>query len=154
MKPRIGAKLLKAVIGYANDGEEIVDEEIVDEERYNECFSELLVLLRSALAFYVESRRVELAQTKDKLARRDSMTDAQQAMAMACTFIEENISTFGNAAKDTPIYNMVRRRDIQKEIDRKNTEAAIERQQRIACEQQNRKIFTGFPATHRTPERK
>lgn len=154
LKPRIGAKLLKAVIGYANDGEEIVDEEIVDEERYNECFSELLVLLRSALAFYVESRRVELAQTKDKLARRDSMTDAQQAMAMACTFIEENISTFGNAAKDTPIYNMVRRRDIQKEFDRKNTEAAIERQQRIACEQQNRKIFTGFPATHRTPERK
>lgn len=158
IKSRIGIKLMKAVITYANEGELTepsgTPEEVEATARYNEAISELLVRLRTALAFYVESRRSELQPTKDKLARRDSMTDAQQAMAMACTFIEENIDALGNAAIDTPIYNMVSEREAQKEADRKNAEATIERQQRVACEQQNRKVFTVFPATHRTPERK
>ena len=84
LKPRIGGKLLKAVVAYANNGAATKE---VDAEVYDE----LLSMLRTALALYVESRRTELAPVKEKLARRDSMTDAQQAMATACNFIEEHI---------------------------------------------------------------
>lgn len=150
LKPRIGAKLLKAVIEYANNGH---TEDTTENAKKVEAIAELLIHLRTALAFYVESRRTDLTPTRDKLARRDSMTDAQQALSMACAFIEENISAFGESAKDTPIYNMIRKREAQKETDRKNAQAAAERQQHITCEQHNRKIFLGFPSTHRTPER-
>lgn len=142
LKPRIGAKLLSAVIEWSNEG---AKEGATD-------FSELCVLLRTALAFYVESRRTELAPVKDKLARRDSMTDAQQAMAEACAYIEENLDALGDAAVGTPIYNNVRVRKEQEERDRACACAAEERRRREAFQQKNRKLFTAFPATHRMPD--
>lgn len=147
LKPRIGGKLLKAVVAYANNGAATKE---VDAEVYDE----LLLMLRTALALYVESRRTELAPVKEKLARRDSMTDAQQAMATACNFIEEHIDALGDAAVDTPIYNAIRAREAKEAQDAANAEAAAERQRKAVCEQNRRKLFTGFPATHRTPELK
>ena len=147
LKPRIGGKLLKAVVAYANNGAATKE---VDAEVYDE----LLSMLRTALALYVESRRTELAPVKEKLARRDSMTDAQQAMATACNFIEEHIDALGDAAVDTPIYNAIRVREAKEAQDAANAEAAAERQRKAVCEQNRRKLFTGFPATHRTPELK
>lgn len=147
LKPRIGGKLLKAVVAYANNGAATKE---VDAEVYDE----LLSMLRTALALYVESRRTELAPVKEKLARRDSMTDAQQAMATACNFIEEHIDALGDAAVDTPIYNAIRAREAKEAQDAANAEAAAERQRKAVCEQNRRKLFTGFPATHRTPELK
>ena len=142
LKPRIGGKLLKAVVAFANG-----------ESEYSE-FSELLGLLRTALAFYVESRRTELAPVKEKLARRDSMTDAQQAMAMACAFIEENLDALGDAVVGTPIYNNVRAREEQEAKDKACACAAEARRRKEACEQQHRKLFTAFPMTHRSTEHK
>ena len=147
LKPRIGGKLLKAVVAYANNGAATKE---VDAEVYDE----LLSMLRTALALYVESRRTELAPVKEKLARRDSMTDAQQAMATACNFIEEHIDALGDAAVDTPIYNAIRAREAKEAQDAANAEAAADRQRKAVCEQNRRKLFTGFPATHRTPELK
>ena len=147
LNPRIGGKLLKAVVAYANNGAATKE---VDAEVYDE----LLSMLRTALALYVESRRTELAPVKEKLARRDSMTDAQQAMATACNFIEEHIDALGDAAVDTPIYNAIRAREAKEAQDAANAEAAAERQRKAVCEQNRRKLFTGFPATHRTPELK
>lgn len=147
LKPRIGGKLLKAVVAYANNGAATKE---VDADVYDE----LLSMLRTALALYVESRRTELAPVKEKLARRDSMTDAQQAMATACNFIEEHIDALGDAAVDTPIYNAIRAREAKEAQDAANAEAAAERQRKAVCEQNRRKLFTGFPATHRTPELK
>ena len=147
LKPRIGGKLLKAVVAYANNGAATKE---VDAEVYDE----LLSMLRTALALYVESRRTELAPVKEKPARRDSMTDAQQAMATACNFIEEHIDALGDAAVDTPIYNAIRAREAKEAQDAANAEAAAERQRKAVCEQNRRKLFTGFPATHRTPELK
>lgn len=143
LKPRIGVKLLKAVVDYANGLSTIADTTAADE---------LLSLLRTALAFYVESRRTELSPVKDKLARRDSMTDAQQAMAMACQFVEDNLDALGDAAVDSPIYKETKAREAQAIADAKDAEAARQRQCKAACEQNHRKLFTGFPATHRTPE--
>ena len=157
LKPRIGGRLLKAVVEYANGGME------------SGGLDELLSLLRTALAFYVESRRTTLTYTTltsgsttrstsanyqkdDRLARRDSMTDAQQAMAMACEYIEENLDALGEAAVGTPIYNRVKEAEAQAQKDAENAEAARCRQRKAACEQGRRKLFTGFPATHRTPE--
>ena len=162
LKPRIGGKLLKAVIDYSNDN---------PTAEPSDTLNELLDYLRTALAFYVESRRTTLSnisllsgsssrstsasyQKEDKLARRDSMTDAQQAMAMACKYIEDNLDALGDAATDTPIYNAVRAREAQEKQDAANAEAAAERQRKAVCEQNKRKLFTGFPATHRTPELK
>ena len=164
LKPRIGAKLLKAVVGVANGDSEY------SEYSENPEYSELLSLLRTALAFYVESRRTTITQTtllsgsgtyatassqKDaKLARRDSMTDAQQAMAMACQFIEENLDALGDAVVGTPIYNNVRAREEQEAKDKACACAAEARRRKEACEQQHRKLFTAFPMTHRTTEHK
>lgn len=158
LKPRVGKGLLAAVLAYANGGLALSqgngrnDGESDDAEPA--ALDELLTLLRTALAFYVESRRVEIWPNKEKLARRDSMTDAQQAMAMACAYIEENIDALGDAAVGTPIYNAIRAREEQERRDRENAQAACERRRREACQQNNRKLFTGFPATHRTPEHK
>lgn len=164
LKPRIGAKLLKAVVAVANGDSEY--------SAYSEKseYSELLSLLRTALAFYVESRRTAITQTtllsgsgtyatassqKDvKLARRDSMTDAQQAMAMACQFIEENLDALGDAVVGTPIYNNVRSREEQEAKDKACACAAEARRRKEACEQQHRKLFTAFPMTHRGNEHK
>ena len=169
LKPRIGAKLLAAVIDYANLGGETAEHTTQTEHTENEhttdgqeemvnvqwsMFNELLSLLRTALAFYVESRRVELGPKQEKLARRDSMTDAQQAMAMACQFVEENLDALGDAAVGTPIYNAVHARMEQEERDRQGAQAACERRRREACEASRRKLFTAFPHTHRTPEHK
>ena len=164
LKPRIGAKLLKAVVAVANGDSEY------SEYSENPEYSELLSLLRTALAFYVESRRTTITQTtllsgsgtyatassqKDaKLARRDSMTDAQQAMAMACQFIEENLDALGDAVVGTPIYNNVRAREEQEAKDKACACAAEARRRKEACEQQHRKLFTAFPMTHRTTEHK
>ena len=149
LKPRIGGKLLNAVIDYANRGKGD-DEPAID----TDAFDDLLAMLRTALAFYVESRRVEIGPKQEKLARRDSMTDAQQAMAMACQWIEENLDTLGDAAVGTPIYNAVREKERQEAYDREHREQAECRRRREACEQSHRKLFTAFPATHRTPEHK
>ena len=89
---------------------------------------------------------------EEKLARRDSMTDAQQAMAMACAFIEENLDALGDAAVDTPIYNNARARKAQEEADKRNAQAAMQRHCREAMMQNRKKLFTGFPATHRQSE--
>ena len=180
LKPRVGGKLLKAVVEYANeglrntatdgtDGSDDADANGGDTEQAA-AMEELLGMLRTALAFYVESRRTTITQTallsgsgtyatassqkESKLARRDSMTDAQQAMAMACDYIEANIDAFGDTAVGTPIYNAVRARVAQEERDKACACAAAMRRQREICKQASRKIFTGFPATHRTPERK
>lgn len=149
LKPRIGGKLLNAVIDYSNKGKGD-DEPTVDAA----AFDDLLTMLRTALAFYVESRRVEIGPKQEKLARRDSMTDAQQAMAMACQWIEENIDALGDAAVGTPIYNAVREKERQEAYDREHRQQAECRRRREVCEQNHRKLFTAFPATHRTPEHK
>ena len=191
LKPRIGAKLLKAVVAFANDGEAAIvsqqtgqeGEETTGTEPTGETagttadtaagstehFEELLELLRQALAFYVETRRTTITRTsltvstsvrgtgssiekEERLARRDSMTDAQQAMAMACQYIEENLEALEEAAVGTPIYNNVREREAQAEHERQCTCAAEARRRRTACEQSRKRLFTAFPATHRTPE--
>ena len=163
LKPRVGGKLLKAVVEYANSNPTAEPSDTLDE---------LLSLLRTALAFYVESRRTTIthitplsstsstrsttntSMKEEKLARRDSMTDAQQAMAMACAYIEENLDALGQAAVGTPIYNHAKEAEAQAVKDAQNAEAAQRRRFRQQCEQNSRKLFTGFPATHRTPERK
>lgn len=166
LKPRIGAKLLKAVIQIANgefnagvpaddssdssegSSSDSSDSDIIDYGVYEELAS----LLRTALAFYVESRRTELAPVKEKLARRDSMTDAQQAMAAACDYVEENLDALGEPAIDTPIYNMVQLRKEQEERDKACACAAAARRRREAHRQNNSKLFTAFPMTHRGTE--
>ena len=152
LKPRIGGKLLQAVVDYAN-GEQI-EEGSSDFASWSASYGELLSLLRTALAFYVESRRTTLGPKEEKLARRDSMTDAQQAMAMACQYIEENLDALGDAAVGTPIYNMVKEREQKEAQERQHAQSVCERRQREACEQNRKKLFTAFPATHRTPELK
>jgi hypothetical protein len=149
---------LKAAVDFSNgDVSTFRNDDISSDSstsRQNEALSELASLLRTALAFFVESRRVELGPKGEKLARRDSMTDAQQAMAMACQFIEDNLDALGDAAVGTPIYNSVRAREAQERRDRECACAAAERRRREACEQQHKKLFTGFPMTHRMPEHK
>ena len=110
--------------------------------------------LRTALAFFVESRRQELAPAREKLARRDSMTDARQALAMACQWIEQNLDALGDAAVDTPIYNAVRARERQQEWEQKHAKEAHERRQREALKQGNKKLFTAFPFTTRQVDTK
>lgn len=171
VKTRIGGKLLKAVIGFANEGMpeassssdssdssvEVSDSSDSSAELMmpeHEAMDELLDMLRTALAFYVESRKVEMGPQKEKMARRDSMIDAQQAMATACQWIEEHLDALGDAATDTPIYNAVRAREAQEAEDKANAEAAAQRQRRAVCQQNQKKLFTGFPATHRNPEYK
>lgn len=166
LKPRVGAKLLKEVIAFLNDGiTESRDNGIAtgDEEPAGEptetvadaaVMDELAVLLRTALAFYIEARRVEVGPKQEKLARRDSMTDAQQAIAMACQYIEDNLDALGDAAVGTPIYNVIREKEAQERRDTEHREQAECRRRREAVEQNSRKLFTGFPATHRTPEHK
>lgn len=152
LKPRVGAKLLKAVVDYANGGEATANSKL---------FDELLTLLRQALAFYVESRRTNISSVRgtgstiekdERLARRDSMTDAQQAMAMACEYIEENLDAMGDAAVDSPIYKKVKEQEAQEAREKACACAAEARRRRAACEQNSRKLFTVFPHTHRTPE--
>ena len=165
LKPRIGAKLLAAVIDLLNNGVP-QDGSLEDHDL---ALNELASMLRTALAFYVEARRTTLTHIspfsssgsrnggslkEDVLARRDSMTDAQQAMAMAEKWIEDNLDALGEAAVDTPIYKAVHARMEQEERDRQGAQAAFERRRREACEVSRRKLFTAFPHTHRTPEHK
>lgn len=176
LKPRIGAKLLKAVVDYANLGAAAVPQQQTDQEgdggTVTDCcalFDELLSLLRQALAFYVESKRTNITRMSltvstsirgsgstiekdERLARRDSMTDAQQAMAMACDFIEVNLDSLGSAAVGSPIYIKVKELEAQKAREKACACAAAARRRRAACEQSSRKLFTAFPMTHRQPE--
>ena len=183
LKPRIGGKLLKAVVAFANDGgtegkgnpespgatENPNNPDTAADEAKTAAMEELLELLRQALAFYVESRRTTITRTsltvstsargtgssiekEERLARRDSMTDAQQAMAMACDYIAENLDALGEAAEGTPIYNIAREREAQETQARANAQAAECRRRKAACEQSRKRLFTAFPATHRTPE--
>ena len=195
LKPRIGAKLLKAVVAFANDGTlpELIQEpggqapgqaaagdspsdspsdpedpEDGDESR-REVYDELTGLLRQALGFYVEARRTTVTRTsmlsgsstrsgstgyqkEDNLARRDSTTDGQQAMAAACDFIADNLYALGEAAVGTPIYNAVREREAQDRRDAADADAMRRRMCRERTEQRRRKLFTAFPATHVRPE--
>ena len=162
LKPRIGLKLLKAVVDYANYGTESTEKTENTEDSSSdssdtsappvEVMEELLSLLRTALAFYVESRKTTIGPKEEKMARRDSMIDAQQAMAAACDFIEENLDALGDAAKDTPIYNKVRERERKEEWEKKHREEAQEHRRIERCHQQHKKLFTAFPATHRNNE--
>lgn len=172
LRPRIGAKLLKAVVDFANENPSPNSPDGEGAAAANSPLGEpeggeLLSLLRTALAFYVESRRTTLTSITptsssrgtsanymkdDRLARRDSMTDAQQAMAMACQYIEENLDALGDAAVGTPIYNAVRAREEQAAKNTADADAARRRMCRCQAEQSRRKLFTAFPATHRTPE--
>jgi len=199
LKPRIGAKLLKAVIAYANDGslspipspkgkgsDDTSSESggqapgsgttgaspsDSDDECRREVYDELTDLLRQALGFYVEARRTTITRTsmlsgssthsgstsyqKDgNLARRDSTTDAQQAMAAACDFVADNLYALGEAAVGTPIYNAIRAREEQERRDAADADAMRRRMCRERCEQNRRKLFTAFPATHIRPETK
>ena len=157
LEPRIGTRLLEAVVDFANNGGD------------NAVMKTLLKKLRIALAFYVESRRTNISrlsltvststrgtgssiEKEERLARRDSMTDAQQAMAMACDYIAENLEALGDAAVGTPIYNNAREREAQAAQARASAQAAECRRRKAACEQSHRRLFTAFPATHRTPE--
>ena len=157
LEPRIGARLLEAVVNFANNGGD------------STVMKTLLKKLRIALAFYVESRRTTITRTsltvstsargtgssiekEERLARRDSMTNAQQAMAMACDYIAENLDALGDAAVGTPIYNIAREREAQAERKRQCACAAEARRRRATCEQSRKRLFTAFPATHRTPE--
>lgn len=154
IKPRIGAKLLKAIVNYANGLEQDVPSSSDDETKNPlnaNAAEELLSMLRTALAFYVDSRRTTLTPSKERLLQRDAMSDAQQAMAMACQYVEDNLSALGDAAIDTPIYNQVKEREAQKERDAKNVEEAKERQAREARELRHKKLFTAFPATYHIP---
>ena len=154
IKPRIGAKLLKAIVNYANGLEQDVPSSSDDETKNPlnaDAAEELLSMLRTALAFYVDSRRTTLTPTKERLLQRDAMSDAQQAMAMACQYVEDNLSALGDAVIDTPIYNQVKEREAQKERDAKNVEEAKERQAREARELRHKKLFTAFPATYHIP---
>ncbi len=168
LKPMVGSKLLKTVVEYANLGGK-TGEHTEGDTLHSSLYDELLSLLRQALAFYVESRRTTITRTtpisgattrsstsssqkEDKLARRDSMTDAQQAMAMACEYIEENLDALGDAAVDSPIYKKVKEREAQAARDNACACAAEARRRRAACEQNSRKLFTAFPMTHRQPE--
>ena len=162
LKPRIGVRLLKAVIEYGNAG----IAESTDSDSSSSCdndttatvngemLDELLSMLRTALAFYVEARRVSLEPVKDKLARRDSMTDAQQAMAMVCEFIGENLEALGEAAEESPIYKKTMEEKTRARQEAAAAENARRCRHKTENEQGSRRIYTGFPATHRTPERK
>lgn len=174
IKPRVGARLLSEVVRFANEGYDSDSSSSSSSSvssDYSGIMQEILSMLRTALAFYVESRRTTITNTsllsgsnnrstsatyqkEDKLARRDSMSDAQQAMAMACEYIEENINALGEAAVDSPIYRKIQEEVRQAEKDAQNAEAAQCRQRKAVCEQNHKKMFTAFPATHRTPEYK
>jgi len=157
LEPRIGARLLEAVVDFANNGGD------------STVMKTLLKKLRIALAFYVESQRTNISrlsltvstsargtgssiEKEERLAGRDSMTKAQQAMAMACNYIEQNLDALGDVAVGTPIYNIAREREAQAERERQCACAAEARRRRATCEQSRKRLFTAFPATHRTPE--
>lgn len=146
IKPRIGAKLLKAIVGYANgkqpDYAKDMDTDVTEE---------LLVMLRTALAFYVESQHANLTPAKEKLLQRDSMNDAQQAIATACQYVKDNLDALGDAVVDSPIYKQAKEQETQKLNDEKNAELAQQRHDKERREMQNRKLFTAFPATYRVP---
>ena len=183
LKPRIGGKLLQAAVEWANTGEAATESQQSGQgdggnddtssviRHPSDIYDELLSLLRTALAFYVEARRTTIthinpfsgsssssrssissALKEETLARRDSMTDAQQAMAMACEYVEENLDALGDAAVDSPIYKKVKEQEAQAARDKASAEASACRQRRAACEMNRKKLFTGFPPTHRCPE--
>lgn len=157
LRPRVGAGLLRAVVEYANDGRLPGGEGQDGQEgggRRSEVFGEMTDMLRTALAFYVEARRVSLEPAREKVARRDSVTDAQQAMAAACEYIGQHLEEIGVAAEGSPIYDSVRAREELERQDRDCACGAAARRRAAACGQSERKLFTGFPATHRSPEHK
>ena len=90
LRPRVGSILLKSVI--SNDE---------TDETVGALMDELGNMLRTALAFYVEARVEEV--NGRKLARRDSFLDGQQALGMACQFIEDNLEALGHYAEGSPI---------------------------------------------------
>lgn len=169
LKPRIGGKLLRAVVEYANLGGNTAEHGTEADGAQAAAMEELTELLRQALAFYVESRRTSITRTsltvstsvrgtgssiekEERLARRDSMTDAQQAMAMACEYIEQNLDALGEAAVGSPIYIHAKEAEAQAEREKACACAAEARRRKAACEQSHKRLFTAFPATHRTPE--
>lgn len=161
LKPRVGVRLLKAMTAFANDGTlpELEAEDGVvpsrsqeSEEDCRDVMNELLSLLRTALAFYTEGRRTELAPAREKLARRDSTMDAQQAMAAACDYIAANLDILGQAVTDTPIYTSVREKEREQERASTNVCRMEQRRRMEAQKQHSKKLFTGFPATHRGPD--
>lgn len=160
LKTRIGGKLLKSVVDYANGLENAESSSSASTKGSEQSkidtavYDELLDELRIALAFYVESRRTDLTPVKEKLARRDSFIDAQQELATACQYIEDNLESLGDAVKDSPIYEKHKAEETKKLNDKRDAEAARHRLCQQRHEQQNRKLFTAFPVTHRNPEYK
>ncbi len=162
LKPRIGGGLLKAVVAYANEGMDGDGSSSSSDRRDaalhgcrdSEVYDELLDMLRTALAFYVESRRQELGPKQEKLARRDSMSDAQQAMATACQYVEDNLDALGDAAKDSPAWKGREEREARAAEKKADAEKAAERYHRAVARQNMKKLFTAFPATKRTTDTK
>ena len=146
LKPRIGAGLLKGLLDYLASGE----------AENKDTLDETVVLLRTALAFYVEARKEEVAGKK--MARRDSFTDAQQAMAVACEYIEGNLDALGDIAKESPIYKKVKAEEQQAAAEAANAKLAEERRERERQDARRRAtatIYTGFPMVNRfTTEQK
>lgn len=145
LRPRIGSKLLAEVIRYVNDG-------MPDGTSANtkDAMDELSVLLRIALAFYVEGRRTTIGPKQEKFARRDSMADAQQAMAAACQFIEEHLDDLGESVTDSPIYKKAEKERKEQECVSRARNRRAANTSPSACGN----LFTAFPATHRNPELK
>ena len=100
--------------------------------------------LRTALAFFVESRRTEVCGRK--LARKDSLIDAEQALTAAMDYIRENIDAFGLAAESSPIYKKVMKEAARAQAD---AEAAHRREHRSHAHPRDGRLFTGFPLTGR-----
>lgn len=143
LKPNIGAKLLKAVIDWSNGDAESDAPELM---------SELLSLLRTALAFYVESRKVTKDPSGAKMARRDSVSDGQQALAAACEYIREHIDELGAVAVGTPIYNAVQEQRSKEARAKAHSDADTCRRKSASHDCRGKRLFSAFPATQRTPE--
>jgi len=140
LSPRIGGKLLQGLLDYING----------KTEEQGSVFDELVILLRTALAFYVEARREDVGGKK--MARRDSFTDAQQAMAVACKYIEEHIDELGNAAVGSPIYEAVKAEEARAAAEAANARLAEQRRERQREDAHRRAtatVFTGFPMVSR-----
>lgn len=123
LQPRVGLGFLRACVKYANDLDGEVKREGVPDPSAEgggndasdgegsssgsavvnvDVMDETVDLLRTALAFFVEARREEVCGRK--LARRDSMLDAQQSISAACNYISSHIGDYGDIIKGSPLY--------------------------------------------------
>lgn len=144
IKPKVGGKLLRGILAHlggksAECGD--TDAEVMDET---------VALLRTALAFYVESRRDEVRGKK--IARRDSLIDAQQALAAASGYIAEHIDSYGEMADESPQAKEKAAEEARARAEATDAELAERRREQERCEARRRstaQIYAGFPAAPR-----